>query len=321
METPALRIGTVARRTGVAVATLRAWESRYGVLQPCRTEGGHRLYSEEDVGRVLAVLRLTAQGWSVSTAAATITAERSPARLELVGGPEGTRAGAAGAMTVTTADHGTSRRDPESQRLQDELAHAVRRYDVAATEGALDTAIARLGVAFALEDVVMPMLRDLGEGWEDDPALIAAEHFATNTLRPRLHRLLTGVQRTGAPSCVAAAPQHEDHELGVLGAAAIAADLGFRVTYLGARTPSAALERSVATIGPEIVLIGAVTRQAGRDFCASPPHLGRARLVVGGPGFDGMDDMLPAGATNAGSASGLNRTLRTVLERGGASTA
>ena len=48
VETPALRIGAVARRTGVAVTTLRAWESRYGVLRPGRTEGGHRLYSEED---------------------------------------------------------------------------------------------------------------------------------------------------------------------------------------------------------------------------------------------------------------------------------
>jgi len=315
METPGLRIGAVARRTGVAVATLRAWESRYGVLQPSRSDGGHRLYSEEDVDRVLAVLRLTAQGWSVSAAASTITAERSPARLGLVGEPDGT------AATSGAAAGTVPRRDPEALRLRAELARAVRTYDTSATEEVLDAALARLGVAYALEDVVMPMLRDLGEGWEDDPALIAAEHFATSTLRPRLHRLLTGMQRTGAPTCVAAAPEHEEHELGVLGAAAIAADLGFRVTYLGARTPCSALERSVATIRPDVVLVGAVTKQAGRDFCASPPELGTARLVVGGPGFDGLDDALPDGASNAGSASDLRRTLRSALERGGATTA
>jgi DNA-binding transcriptional MerR regulator len=305
MEIPALRIGAVARRTGVAVATLRAWESRYGVLQPCRSDGGHRLYSEDDVHRVLAVLRLTAQGWSVSAAAASVTSERSPSRLGLVTDlPETTDA--------------PPRRDPTAQRLHDLLTRAVHTFDTAAAEEALDEAIARLGVAYALEDVVMPMLRDLGEGWEDDPALIAAEHFATNTLRPRLHRLLSGARSPSAPSCIAAAPDHEDHELGVLAAAAVASDLGFRVTYLGARTPASALERSIATIRPDVVLVGAITAHAARNFCASPPDVGSARLVVGGPGFNGLEDELPAGATHSGALSGLRRTLQQALERGGA---
>lgn len=306
METPALRIGAVARRTGVAVATLRAWESRYGVLQPCRSDGGHRLYSEEDIDRVLAVLRLTAQGWSVAAAAASVTAERSPSRLGLVLEPD------------EGSDVAGQRREPAQRRLHDELARAVRTFDAAAAEQVLDEALARLGVAYALEDVVMPMLRDLGEGWEDDPGLIATEHFATNTLRPRLHRLLSGARSAGAPTCVAAAPEHEDHELGVLAAAAVASDLGFRVTYLGARTPIAALERSVATIRPDVVLVGAMTAQAGRGFCAAPPELGRARLVVGGPGFRGLESELPAGATHSDVLSGLHRTLQQALEHGGA---
>ncbi len=332
METPALRIGAVARRTGVAVATLRAWESRYRVLQPCRTDGGHRLYSEEDVDRVLAVLRLTAQGWSVSAAASSVTAERAPARLGLVSTGAGGNAagGVTGVASRGTDDgHGAPdahiemdgadpRRDPTSRRLEEALARAVRDFDVSMAEGVLDEALARFGVAFALEDVVMPMLRRLGEGWEDDPALIAAEHFATNTLRPRLHLLLLGARNANAPTCVAAAPVNEDHELGVLAAAAVASDLGFRVTYLGGRTPTSALERSVATIRPDVVLIGAMTAHAGRGFCASPPDLGAARLVVGGPGFNGLESELPQGATHAGALSSLRLTLQRALEHGDA---
>jgi DNA-binding transcriptional MerR regulator len=235
VETPALRIGAVARRTGVAVTTLRAWESRYRVLQPSRTEGGHRLYSEEDVDRVLAVLRLTAQGWSVSAAAASVTAERTPSRLGLVEAP-------------FAAPEQPRSSDPSSARAREILARAVRTYDGSEAERVLDEAVARLGVAYALEDVVMPVLRDLGEGWREDPSLISAEHFATNSLRPRLMRIVTSARSGSAPRCVAAAPEDEDHELGVLAAAAVAADLGFRVTYLGARTPTIALERSVAII-------------------------------------------------------------------------
>ena len=310
METPALRIGAVARRTGVAVATLRAWESRYGVLRPSRTEGGHRLYSEEDVDRVLSVLRLTGQGWSVSAAAGSVTAERSPARLELVRPPaeDGSEPGAGAA----------ERTDPTTVRLREELARSIREFDASTAEEVLDTSLARIGVAFTLQDVVMPVLRDLGEGWRDDPSLIAAEHFATNTLRPRLHRLLTGVRSPSAPTCVAAAPEPEDHELGVLAAAAVAADLGFRVTYLGSRTPTVALERSIATLRPDVVLIGAVTAHAGKHLCAEPPELGDARLVVGGPGFDGLADALPAGTAHAGALTDLRRILQQALERGGA---
>ncbi len=76
----AMPIGEVARRTGVAVATLRAWERRYGLLLPVRTAGGHRRYSHEDVRRVLAVRDLTGQGWTVGAAVRQVAGqEPSPA--------------------------------------------------------------------------------------------------------------------------------------------------------------------------------------------------------------------------------------------------
>jgi DNA-binding transcriptional MerR regulator len=70
-------IGEVARRTGMSVPTLRAWERRYGLLVPVRTAGGHRRYREEDVRRVLAVLELVRQGWAVGAAARQVAGRRS----------------------------------------------------------------------------------------------------------------------------------------------------------------------------------------------------------------------------------------------------
>ncbi len=71
-------IGEVARRTGVTVPTLRAWERRYGLLVPVRTAGGHRRYRDEDVQRVLAVVELTGQGWAVGAAARRVAGRKSP---------------------------------------------------------------------------------------------------------------------------------------------------------------------------------------------------------------------------------------------------
>ncbi len=298
-----LRIGAVSRRTGVAVTTLRAWEARYGLLEPRRTDGGHRLYGEADVDRVLAVLRLTAQGWAVSAAARAVTTGREPDRLRIVDAAPG---------PVATAPAAGA------DRSRGALAAAISAYDGDAATAVLDEALARLGVPRTLEDVILPVLRDLGEGWREDPGLIAAEHFATNVLRPRLHRLLAGARRATAPTCLAAAPEGEDHELGVLAAAAVAADAGFRVTYLGGRTPRAALERSVATLRPDVVLVGAVGTDPARGFCADPPALGDAALVVGGPGFAALAaDALPSGARRAGDLGALARELGDALGRDG----
>ena len=307
MTTAGLRIGAVAHRTGVAVPTLRAWESRYGVLQPARTDGGQRRYTESDVERVLAVLRLTAQGWSVSAAAASVTAERSPSRLGLVGGD------------VTGGQHdGTATREPDAatSRFREGLAAAISAFDAAHADRTLDGAFARFGVAFTLEDVVMPVLRDLGEGWREDPMLIASEHFATSTLRPRLQRLLHAAVAASAPTCLAAAPDGEDHELGVLAAAAVAADAGFRVTYLGSRTPSLALSHSAGAVRPDVLLIGAMTKASAERFLAAIPDVGGATMVLGGAGFDALDDeVLPARARRATTLTELPRVLRVALEQ------
>ena len=67
--TPLLRIGELSRRTGVRADTLRAWERRYGLLRPSRSEGGFRLYGAEDEARVRAMVELLAAGVSAAEAA------------------------------------------------------------------------------------------------------------------------------------------------------------------------------------------------------------------------------------------------------------
>jgi PAS domain S-box-containing protein len=64
----AMRIGELARRTGVEAGTLRAWERRFGLLEPARTKGGQRQYSDADLDRVLSVRRLIDEGLTLSAA-------------------------------------------------------------------------------------------------------------------------------------------------------------------------------------------------------------------------------------------------------------
>jgi MerR family transcriptional regulator, light-induced transcriptional regulator len=288
-----LRIGEVSRRTGVAVPTLRAWERRYGLLTPDRTEGGHRLYSELDIDRVRAMLRLLDDGWSAAAAAREVLREPAPVtRLRPIAG-EGEAA----------------------QELIDRLTAAIDAFDGPAADGVVDDVLARLQVPRALESVLLPVLRRVGDGWQEDPRVIAREHFATNTLRPRLQRLLrTSPPRAGARRVLAATPEHEEHDLGLLAASVVAADAGWQVHYLGARTPSSAIERSAAELRPDVVLVGAVFREHAEAFLRDAPDLGGAALTLGGSGFVAEDaSRLPGAVVHEGSLVDVVMTLERAL--------
>ncbi|MEX1164151.1 MAG: MerR family transcriptional regulator [Nitriliruptor sp.] len=279
-----LRIGEVSRRTGVAVPTLRAWERRYGLLTPDHTDGGHRLYSERDVDRVRAVQRLLEDGWNASAAAREVL--RAPAPV---------------ARPTSISGAG---QDGAAAELIARLERAIDGFDGPSADEIVDATFARFEVPSAIDAVLLPVLRHLGDGWEDDPRIIAREHFATNTLRPRLQRLLRTRPRTTAPVCLAAAPETEEHDLGLLASAVVAADAGWRVHYLGARTPTVAMERASVDLSPDVVLVGAVFREAAEDFLADRPTFSGAGVVLGGAGFIPSDaSRLPRAIVHTGEVS------------------
>lgn len=298
-DRPALRIGEVSRRTGVGVPTLRAWERRYGLLDPERTHGGHRLYSEADVARVQAMQRLIDEGWTASVAATEAAQRAAPVTpLYVING---------GQDAVTD--------------LIERLDGALSAFDAAAVDTAIDDTFARFEVVRALDEVVLPVVRQAGEGWRDDARVIAREHFATNVLRPRLQRLLRGPVRSSSRRCIALAPEGEEHDLGLLAAAVVAVDVGWRVHYLGARTPVDALTDAVAALDPDAVLVGALHRDhavAFLDELTLP--LGRAGIVLGGAGFRPEDGDRVGGIVHDGAISGVGQALERALQRRHAAT-
>jgi MerR family transcriptional regulator, light-induced transcriptional regulator len=290
-----LRIGEVSRRTGVAVPTLRAWERRYGLLSPDRTEGGHRLYSSLDVHRVERMVRLLDEGWSAAAAAREVL--REPATV--------TR------LRPITGDG----QHPASEELIERLSAAIAAFDGTAADAVMDDVFARLQVPRALEEVILPLLRRVGEGWQHDPSVIAREHFATNSLRPRLQRLLrTSVARTGARRVLAAAPEGEEHDLGLLAACAVAADAGWQVHYLGGRTPTEAIAGGVADLQPDVVLVSSLFREHAETFLSEATGFGSVPVVLGGSGFVASDVVrLPRAVVHQGGVAEVNASLEAAV--------
>lgn len=232
-----LRIGELSRRTGVKPELLRAWEQRYGLLQPSRSAGGFRLYSDHDERRVRRTKELIAGGWSAAEAA------RETLEIEA-------RPGAAPGAPAP-ADRSTPLLEELSRRL---TAH-LDTMDGEAANAVIDDVLASFSIDTLLRDVLLPYLRELGERWAAGDVSVAQEHFASNLIRGRLLGLGRGWGGGTGPMVVLACPPGEAHELGLIMFGIVLSRRGWRVTFLGADTPFESLEDTVRSLRPELVVL------------------------------------------------------------------
>jgi DNA-binding transcriptional MerR regulator len=237
-----LRIGRLSARLGVSPELLRAWEQRYGLLRPERSPGGFRLYSPADEARVRRVLALKQTGLSTAEAIRLALAEGGLDKRSGTQDPERPGIPAQGAA-----------RDARTR-----LASALEAFDEAGTQAAVDGAFATLGVDRAVKAVVLPALRDIGKRWEEGSVDVAQEHYATNMLQGRLMALARGWGEGSGPRAVLACAPGELHVVGLTCLGLALRDRGWRVLFLGADTPIAAVERTVATVAPSLVALSAV---------------------------------------------------------------
>jgi DNA-binding transcriptional MerR regulator len=247
-----LRIGEVARRAGVSAATLRAWERRYGLLEPERSSGGFRLYSDDDVARVRAMRDHVDRGVAAAEAA----------RLAL-GGP---------------SEEGRPAADPVE--LASILSQAFADFDEVAAQGVLDRAAATLSLETALRDVLLPAMSTVGSRWQDDASSIAQEHFATNVVRGRLLGLARGWDRGSGPRALLACPPGEQHDLALLAFGIALRNHGWRVTHLGADTPVETIAAAAELLDADVVVLAAADRLRFESVSAELEPLARSRRLA-----------------------------------------
>lgn len=230
-----LRIGELSRRVGVSDHLLRAWESRYGLLQPVRSPGGFRLYSEADESRIRAMQAYLADGLSAAEAARAV-----------LGG---------GAGAVPPA--GPLAAVPAAGEYLAALRQALDAFDEPAAQAVLDRVLAGLSVEAVLRDLVLPYLVSLGERWQRGTASTAVEHFASHVIRGRLAGLARGWGSGHGPQALLACPPGEQHDLALMMFGVVLHRNGWRIGYLGPNTPVEELERAASVTRPDLVVLAA----------------------------------------------------------------
>ncbi|GAA1976425.1 hypothetical protein GCM10009817_15870 [Terrabacter lapilli] len=231
-------IKRAAELTGISVATLRAWERRYGVVSPQRSDGGYRLYGPEDV-RALAIMNsLVNEGWSAREAAAE-TLRR------LSGRDSGGREVSFGRDGRDSRDGRGSRVAPlrPGARYQSEDAEAfvraAERLDSASATAVLDARFALGTFEHVVDDWLMPTLKLVGEEWAHGRLTVAGEHLVSYAVQRRLAAAYEAASgRVDGPTLLIGLPPGSRHELGLLAFAVAARRAGFATVYVGADLPA-----------------------------------------------------------------------------------
>lgn len=304
-------IGAVARRTGLSEHVLRAWERRYGAVEPARTEGGVRLYSDADIFRLRLLRRLTEAGGSIGQLATLPTGTL----LELL---QGDGDGDAPPPAPTPGAK-------VAARFATTILEAVEAMDGTRIHTTLMRAVVALVPDDFVHHLAIPLLVRVGDLWREGNVCPAQEHLLSVHLRHVLSWLMGEIRpAAGTPGLIATTPSGQTHELGAMLAGVIAADAGWHVTYLGPDLPAADIAKAAAITRPAVVALSAVF---GPDRGRLEAELREIRelldpsvlLVVGGKV---AERIAPAGATYLPDLGALRAVLRSLHpeEESGASS-
>ncbi|HBP22472.1 MAG TPA: transcriptional regulator [Planctomycetes bacterium] len=269
------KMRTVCELTGLSPALLRAWERRHGLLQPERTAGGHRLYTDDDLKVLRSVQEHMERGLSIGEIAvmgrrSLLAAVRpSPPGVQDAGGLAQCRA---------------------------RLVQAAIDIDASQVEEVLDQAFGMASPITAIDAVLAPALDEIGEQWANGRLSVAGEHLVSAKVITRIRRLLEATnQGPGRPAVVTCLPD-ELHEIGALLAAYALCLSGFRVSYLGAAMPLEDLERACVRIRPAVVSISSVRTPILQTHLPRLAELvarrQEVRFLVGGRGAVPLADEL-----------------------------
>lgn len=286
------KIGTVTKLTGLSPFLLRAWENRYGLLEPQRSETGRRFYTPEDVETLLAVKRLLDRGHAIGEVASW-----GPARIRAEGAQtEPVEPPSLRAPDTSAAPIRDEARERVFETLKTRLVAAADALDRREFDSALAEAASVASFDTVTAGLLLPVLEEIGNRWERGETSVAAEHFATSVIRQRLLSMIQSTSPSVGPGALVACAPGDYHEIGALHATYRLSREGWVVIYLGANLPVEELVSAIERTNPKLVGL-AVTLDPGEATLrgwleqiegACPEG---TRLLCGGPGAVRHADM------------------------------
>ena len=280
-EPPALPVAAVARRLGVAPATLRTWDRRYGLGPSSHATGTHRRYSGSDLARLETMRRLTLEGVGPAEAArAALTAPAAvPAAAATPQDGEGRPHGGPGGRVLSL---------PGASAVTVGLGRAAMALDSEALLAIVRAQLVEQGVLATWDHVLRPVLVAAGARWAATGEGVEVEHLLSECVVTALREVApTGPRRTSRVLLLASAPA-EPHALPLHAVAAGLAERGLASRVLGGSMPAAAIRAAVRRTGAAALFVWSQLPATGSPDMLHDVPVTRppTRVVIGGPGWD-----------------------------------
>jgi MerR family transcriptional regulator, light-induced transcriptional regulator len=264
-----LTVAAVARQIGVAPATLRTWDRRYGLGPSQHNDGEHRRYCPGDVARLMTMRRLIVAGVSPAEAAEQAKNFKGVIKVKKI-----------------------VKEFEVREEVVDALYKALQSFDKAFVEETIAHEIAEYGVEGAWSDVIVPTLFLIGQDWETEQKGIEVEHLFSEILKRTMHNQVVELKKpVNSRPVLLAAVGEELHSLPVYALAAALCARNIQTYVLGARTPLTALSAMISRCAPPAIFLWAqLPKNAETKYWEEMPSIRPApRIVVGGPGWDSIE--------------------------------
>lgn len=243
-------IRTVSELTGVNSITLRAWEHRYGLIEPIRKSSGHRLYTQEHIDLINRIVGLLDRGMRIGQVKA-------------------------GMLSGTQSEESDSE-TPQNhwQRYINGMIAAIIRFDERSLERIYGEALSFYPVRIVTEKLMTPLLRELGDRWVSGRGSVAEEHFFGFYLRNKLGaRFHHRSQLQTGPKLLLACLPGDLHEIGLLMFALEASDHGYQTILLGANMPLDELPAAIKKTESDALILSGVIQPDDKVISEQLPKL------------------------------------------------
>jgi MerR family transcriptional regulator, light-induced transcriptional regulator len=267
-------VAAVARRLGVAPATLRTWDRRYELGPSAHTAGCHRRYTTSDLRRLELMRKLVNQGTPAGEAA-KIAGQMNDAQIEIDN-----------QMTLKADLQVTDLHliDAPSRAL----ARTALTLDGTSCMAMVNQWLVQYGAKTTWNEIISPVLTSVGERWLNTGRGIEVEHVLSQSVSSALFQYTAELSRPqNARPVLMTASAEEQHTMPMLATAAVLSEDSIACSFLGPRVPVASLGAAVKRIGPSAVFIWSQTPDTGDTYhLAELPQVRPAtKYILGGPGW------------------------------------
>jgi len=241
-------IQVASQLSGVAAATIRAWEKRYNAVVPERAENKHRLYSENDIEKLAILFSLTEVGQSIGKIAHLDLSELKDVYTRLLHRPYEER-------QVVTPHH----EHVDTQKMLSSFFLALSAYKLDIISHELEKAKSLLPPRDLCLKILIPLFQEIGNKVAKNDLTIAQEHTLSALVRFYLGQMIgQHYQKTLLRDdlVLITTPEGETHEIGILGAALLCVHYGIKFIFLGANLPAASLAETANALGAKVILLG-----------------------------------------------------------------